>query len=194
MVIPSGQDHPLLIKSVKTKRGVIDVDKKFIADEEDWLRGLTFRLDNRSGKTVTFVEILLTFWRAEDQVPGIPAGWPLRKGPDPFSITEFLGVPPQMEPVAPGREIEVVLSDLEYDEIKRFLRDVQFPNAIKKMEIEVVKIGFSDGSAWNVGVMYRRDPKNTNGPLKGWSPEKKIEMDNLNLLHLAVLEIALPFF
>lgn len=44
------------------------------------------------------------------------------------------------------------------------------PTSIKKVEMRVLKIGFDDGTAWNAGYMFRRDPKNMREPLKGWTP------------------------
>lgn len=59
---------------------------------------------------------------------------------------------------------------MEYQEIRRYLADIQFPKAIKRVELEVIKVGFSDGTAWNTHKIYKRDPKNLKGPLKGWTP------------------------
>jgi hypothetical protein len=162
---------PIKITNVITKGREVEMDKDF-QDDDDWLRGLTIRMINHSGKTVTFVEVLGTFQRSVDQTPGLPAGWPFSKGIDPFG-PEVLGEPPKVEPILPGGQIEIVLSDLEYEEIRRFLKDVQFPNTIKRLELEVIKIGFSDGTAWNTNRTYKRDPTNIKGPIKGgllWNP------------------------
>lgn len=51
---------PIKIMAVKTKVGEIKTDKKFFADD-DWLKGLTVRLVNHSGRRVTFVEVLIIF-------------------------------------------------------------------------------------------------------------------------------------
>lgn len=139
---------PLEIAGVKTQKGEMETDKEFVGDD-DWLRGLTIRLANNSGKTVTFIGIELVFWRTEEQSPGIPAAWPLRKGVDPFSNGSPDSTQPEIELASPGADLEIVLSDDQYDDIKRFLKDVEFPETIKKVEIQVVKIGFSDGTAWN---------------------------------------------
>lgn len=160
---------PVKIAVVKNQKGEMETDKEFVGDD-DWLRGLTIRLTNNSGKAVTFVGIELVFWRTEDQSTGLPAAWPLRKGLDPFSSDS---TPDQPEIASPNADLEIVLSDAQYDDIKRFLKDVEFPETIKKVEIQIVKIGFSDGTAWN-GRMYRRDPKSLNGPTRGWTPVEKV--------------------
>jgi hypothetical protein len=159
---------PLEITVVKTQKREVEPDKEFV-DDDDWLRGLTIRLANNSGKTVTFMGMELIFWRTEEQSPGLPAAWPLRRGLDPFSIGSANSPDqPEVELARPGGDLEFVLSDAQYDDIKRFLKDNDFPDSIKKVEIQVVKIGFSDGTAWN-GRMYRRDPKNIKGPIRGWT-------------------------
>lgn len=160
---------PLEITAVKAKRGQVETDKQFLDYDDDWIRGLTIRLINNSGKAVTFVEVSCTFQREEDQMQGLPAAWPFRKGIDPFG-PEVSGFLPKLEPVLPGGEIEIVLSDLEYQEINHFLREIGFPDSIRKLELAVTKIGFIDGTAWNTGRTYKRNPANIKGPLKGWAP------------------------
>src|SRR5688572_2581330 len=61
------------------------------------------------------------------------------------------------------------LSDREYEEVRSYLREVQFPN-VKKIELRVIKIGFGDGTAWNAGYLFRREPNSIQSPLKGWAP------------------------
>ena len=65
---------PLEIAVVKTQKGQMETDKEFVGDD-DWLRGLTIRLANNSGKTVTFIGMELVFWRTKEQSPGFPAAW-----------------------------------------------------------------------------------------------------------------------
>ena len=70
----SRSDAPVKITLIKTKKRVVDNNKKFV-DDDDWLEGLTLRVLNRSDKTVTFVAVQLIFGRTEDQESGLPAGW-----------------------------------------------------------------------------------------------------------------------
>jgi hypothetical protein len=108
----------------------------------------------------------LLFRRTNDQEQGLPAGWTFNYGPDPFRYESAELMPAsQVAPILPGRTVAMVLSDREYDEITSALKDVRFPQS-KRLELSVTKIGFEDGTAWNVGRTYRRDP---NG-YRGWSP------------------------
>src|SRR5882672_8258532 len=164
----SRSNAPVKITLIKTKKRVVDNNKKFV-DDDDWLEGLTLRVLNRSDKTVTYVGIQLIFRRTEDQESGLPAAWPLDYGFDPFRLNREDIIPsPKVAPIAPGSEIEITLSEIEHNEVKRFLAEVGFPVSRKRIELDIIKIGFSDGTAWNNGLMFRRDPT-SQGPLKGWS-------------------------
>jgi hypothetical protein len=168
IVDKSRSNAPVKITLVKTKKGVVENNKKFL-DDDDWLEGLTLRVLNRSDKTVTYVGIQLIFRRTEDQESGIPAAWPLDYGFDPFRLNPGDSIPPpQVTPILAGTETEIRLSESEYEEVKKFFAEIGFPAIRKRMELDIIKIGFSDGTAWNNGLMFRRDPS-SQGPLKGWS-------------------------
>jgi hypothetical protein len=165
----SRSNSPVKITLVKTKKRVVDNNKKFL-DDDDWLQGLTLRVLNRSDKTVTYVGIQLIFRRTEDQESGLPATWPLDYGVDPFRVNPEDIIPsPNVAPIAVGSEIEITLSEIEHNEVKRFLAEIGFPVSRKRMELDIIEIGFSDGTAWNNGLMFRRDPS-SQGPPKGWRP------------------------
>jgi len=169
IVDKSRSDAPVKITLVKTKKRVVDNNKKFV-DDDDWLEGLTLRVLNRSDKTVTYVGIQLIFGRTEDQESGLPAGWSLNYGFDPFTLDPGESIPsPQVTPIVAGADTEIRLSEAEYEEVKKFFAQIGFPAARKRMELDIIKIGFSEGTAWNNGLMFRRDP-NSQGPLKGWRP------------------------
>lgn len=160
---------PVTITAVKTKGGELKTDRKFFADD-DWLQGLTVQVANQSGKTITFIGIELTFFRGDDQAPGLPVSWPFEYGLDPFDSDDAAVPHSRFRSIQPGEKIDIILLDREYEEIKKGLRETHFPTSIKKVEMRVLKIGFDDGTAWNAGYMFRRDPKNMREPLKGWTP------------------------
>ena len=164
----SRSNAPVKINLIKTKKREVDNNKKFV-DGDDWLEGLTLRVLNRSDKTVTYVGIQLIFKRTEDQESGLPAGWSINYGFDPFRLNPGDSIPPpQVTPILAGTETEIRLSESEYEEVKKFFAEIGFPAIRKRMELDIIKIGFSDGTAWNNGLMFRRDPS-SQGPLKGWS-------------------------
>lgn len=174
MIKKSDFNPPVKVTLVKTKGGLVDTDMIFPADDE-WLKGLTIQILNDSGKTVTFVGMQLCFRRTDDQEKGLPAAWPFDYGVDPFWYEDAKSMPKsQGVEVSPGSTVEMGLSDLEYDEVKSFLRDAGFPTSIKQVELSIVKVAFSDGTAWNSGRVYRRDPS---APKK-WRPIDEPEVEN----------------
>lgn len=156
---------PVKITLVKTKKGAVKFEEKFL-DDDEWLKGLTVRLANASGKTVTSINVEMTFSRPENQAQEPPAVWHLFYGFDPLWFKPEEAIPsPQVKPILPGDTMEITLSDKNFDDLKLFLKEAKYPASVKKIELRVIGIGFSDGTVWN-GRMYRRDPKAPGG----WSP------------------------
>jgi hypothetical protein len=156
---------PVKITLVKTKKRAVKFEEKFL-DDDQWLKGLTVRLANASGKTVTSIDVEMTFTRPENQVKEPPAIWHLFYGFSPlwFKPEETIP-PPQVKPILPGDTTEITLLDKDFEGLNLFLKQTKYAASIKKIELRVIAIGFSDGTVWN-GRMLRRDPK---AP-KGWIP------------------------
>lgn len=165
---------PVSITVVKTKKkGTVETNTRFL-DDNDWIRGLEVHVRNDSAKAVTYIGMELLFRRTEDQAQGLPAGWPFDYGLDPFWFEHEQSMPPpQVRPVPPGRTVVIALSDREYDEIRYFLGDIGFPSNAKRLEVRVLKVGFTDGSAWNAGRIYRRLPQG----FRWRSPTDNMELD-----------------
>ena len=175
IVKKSDFDPPANITVIKTKkRGTVETNTRFL-DDDDWIRGLEIHVVNDSNKTVTYLGMELKFRPTKDQANGLPAVWPFDYGLDPFWFENEDSMPPrQVKPVLPGSTVMVALSDREYDEIKGFLLHAGFPSNLRRLEVRVIKIGFSDGSAWNAGRIYRRLPQR----FKWRSPTDNMELDN----------------
>ncbi len=158
---------PAKITLVKTKKRTVEINKKMF-DDDDWLQGLTLRVANHSDKAITYVGVQLIFRRTEDQESGFPAVWPVEYGYDPFGNSGDGIALPRVAPILAGTDAELTLSETEYNEVKRFLTEAGFPASRKRLELDIIKVGFNDGTAWNNGQMFRRDPSSVGGPLKGW--------------------------
>lgn len=167
LIYRSLDGHALVkILAVKTKKQVVKYVQEFLEDD-DWLNGLTVVLANTSGKPVTHIDVELTFPRRENQSQGLPAVWDLEYGTSPFQEkTLTAGERPQVKPILPGETFELTIPEITYDGLKRFLKDVNFPESVGYVELRVTEITFSDGTAWNNGRMYRPDP----GARFGMSP------------------------
>ena len=149
---------PVKITGVKTKKGPVKFEDEFL-DNDEWLRGLRVMLANASGKAVTHVDVEMTFTRPENQKNEPPSVWHLDYGSSPFQENPVASNPTlQVKPILPGDVIELKLDDRSYDIIQDFLRETKYSASIKRIELRVLVIGFEDGTAWNVGHMYRRDP------------------------------------
>ncbi len=170
VVDKSISDAPVKITLIKTKKRAIEDNKKF-TDDDDWLQGLTLRVNNRSDKIVTYVGVHLGFDRTADQESGLPAGWPLDHGFDPFRLDPEDAIPaPTIVPIASGSDAEIILTDNDYAELRKSLAEIGFPASRKRVSLDVDVVGFSDGTAWNMGHLFRRDSNYLQGPLKGWRP------------------------
>lgn len=163
IVKKSDWNPPVKISKVKTRKGVIELDKPY-DDDDDWLKGLTVSLDNKSGKDLTFVDVEVLFRRPNDQANEPPGVWHLRYGEDPFRYTTGEPIPPiSVKPIEDGETFEVTLSDHDFYQVIAFLYDIKY-SVLNGIEVRVTTIGFADGTAW-LGRMMRRDP----GSSFGWS-------------------------
>src|SRR5205085_5375576 len=78
--------------------------------------------------------------------------------------------------IASGESIELFMPDEAYSGTKTILKELKFPESIKRIEIIVEAVGFEDGTAWSGGRLWRRD---SNAP-RGWSPVEKPQGSALN--------------
>lgn len=146
---------PAWIRGTKTKGRSVPLSKRFV-DDDDWLKGFSVTVLNASDKAVTHVGIEMLF-RLEGSSQQLPAGWFLYYGHNPFHYKTQKAIPTATVPsVLPGGELELKLSDAEFEDLKRFLREAGFPDKIHVVEIRVNTIGFADGTAWS-GRKLKRD-------------------------------------
>ena len=159
---------PIKIVGVETNKRKVILGKSFL-DDDDWMKGLTVRVANSSGKTLTHIGIKITFDRLPDEVEQRGASWDLWYGVSPFHFKPDEDVPPPLVPLIQPGEIQTLnLSDSEYGFLRAFLWDFKFPASIEKIHLTVYTIGFSDGTAWG-GQLYRRD----RGSKQGWKTAEK---------------------
>jgi len=164
----SYSDCPIKIVGIETNRHPVTLKESF-SDDDDWLRGLTIRIENTSGRVLTHVGIAIHFDRPPDQADPTGALWELSYGISPFSFKPNAPIPAtQVRLIQPGEKVSIALSDVEYDALKSFLNDIKLPLSLERIHISVYTIGFADGTAWG-GRQYRRDPRAPNG----WAPVEK---------------------
>jgi hypothetical protein len=148
------QKEPLRIKAIKGKKGDVNISKKFL-DDNDWLKGLTFRLENISDKNIVFVRLEVEFPRSDDVPPLV------------FDLQYGAGLLPNdsppanpVIPIKPGEDVVLSLSDADYEALQHLLGGLKYPQSIKHAILDINMVIFDDGIMWNIGRLMKRDPNN----------------------------------
>jgi hypothetical protein len=147
---------PVSITAVKTKKGFVEVGKKF-SDEEDWLRSFTVRVKNTSGKNVSYVSVMVIFPRPKGQEGSevAPFGDSIRYGGDALSSPS---VPGGVPVIPPDETVDITWSERSYDANLLLLEKLKYPKSLKKVRVYVEEVGFQDGTVWSGGRFFKRDP------------------------------------
>ena len=152
---------PVKIMGVRTKGRNVESNRPFV-ENDDWLRDLTVDVKNDSDKTVTFLQLEMFFPRPEPDVKKPGTSFTLDFGDNPFRYDSATAMPPlSVNPVSPGKNLEITLSDSRWSALNTLLIDTGF-FVTTKVQIRVNLIGFSDGTAWSGQMMQRR-------PKGGWT-------------------------
>ena len=149
---------PVTVAAVKVKKGLVEAGKKF-SDDEDWLKYLTVRVKNISGKRVNYVSVLVVFTRPKNQDDSkeAPFGDSLRYGNSTFSNPPSAGRAPA---ILPSETVYLTWDEHSYEVNLSVLQRLKYPKSLKKVEIYVEEVGFEDGTVWSGGLFFRRDPNN----------------------------------
>lgn len=160
-VLEKGKDFtpPVEISLVKSKIGVIEPGKKLSADE-DWFKGLRITVRNESQKPITHISLNVRFPRPKGQENELDFVETLKYGESPIPTKDGQLLLSSAEPVPPGESRGLSLPDDEYDTLRALLRDSNYPPNVKKIKVYVTLLGFSDGTIWMAGKMYRLDMGN----------------------------------
>jgi hypothetical protein len=126
--------------------------------DKDWLKNLNLKITNTTNKAITYIVLDLTFpeTSGSDQRVGL------------HQI--FLGVDPERSfsrpelHLAPNDSIEVSLG-ARFKEIKDLVEHRVKIEDVTQMEVRVHQVLFDDGTLFETGNMYRRNP-NPNDPHK----------------------------
>src|SRR5262245_23527865 len=115
----SWADEPVLIKLVLTKRREVRIGEKF-ADGDDWFQGLKLRMHNRSGKTITYLDVNLSFQRPPGET-GPPLTCSLNYNiisPRSLGMESQVTVSIKRPPIQAGDDADLGLSDKQYESLK----------------------------------------------------------------------------
>ena len=155
-------NEPIKIEGMFRGDKPVEVDEKFSSDL-DWLRGLRLRIKNNSGKSITHLSVGLDF--PETTATGNIMLFPLKYGPHPASSR-----PPSEKvraevPILPDGTFEIVLDNIEFGALKKFVESRHPLDSLKRVNIRISGIYFSDGTAWN-GSWLKQDPSDS----RRWLP------------------------
>lgn len=132
---------------------------------DDWLQRVSFRIKNKTGKTVLTVVLTtaLTTGRADET----PMAYDLFYGQE-LDESAFSGRQPRGEPrrLAPGETADARWSAAEYEQLIKFLSTQRPAAAYRQVRVDLREVRFDDGTVWRMGRRYRVDPSD---PRK-WTP------------------------
>jgi hypothetical protein len=163
-------NEPMDLEDVQVRgalngRESVKIGTKFHGDE-DWLKGLTVRLKNKSGKSIVYAEVYVYVPTSETEDK--PIRLSLRYGVIPLSPSDTITLG-QSKSISHGASVTLALSDDEYDQAKGILREKNAKVDFTRTEMRIGMVVFDDDSAWKNGREIRRDPSN---PLR-WSVLEK---------------------
>jgi len=150
------------LKSTETVAGP-ERTNEFEADA-DWLNHLTIKIKNTSGKTITWMLVNLLF--PEVTKDGSVAMHQIFLGVDPDAPF------PRPELRLAANETFAIPLSAKYDDIRHLVDVVGSGTPIEnvsKVEVQYHAALFDDGTRFETGLWYRRDPKD---------PHKWIRIDN----------------
>jgi hypothetical protein len=152
---PLNEPIEIIEASVKTK--AIKLGEGF-ESEPEWLKGVTFKVRNRSDKAITFVQIDLDFPETKEAAGAIMMHQ-LFLGQRPDFKSTLKNPPLHLKP---NETIEISL-EKEYAEIKRLI-ELKHPSVdvINKLVIRTNDMMFEDGILYAGGFHYRRNPDSNN--------------------------------
>jgi hypothetical protein len=124
--------------------------------EDDWLKRLSFEIENISKKSIVHLQFHVNF--PETKSTGNEMSYLITFGQIPGSK-----LPTKKSPLLlkDKEKLEISLNDY-YDKIVKFVEQRQPIKTISKVQFEVGFIVFEDKIAWAAGEFSRQDPDNPN--------------------------------
>jgi hypothetical protein len=152
----SWRTEPVEIIGLRNERGVLELGKKFL-DEEDWLKGLTVTAKNNSNKSISRIEIDLAFPRprgTSEEISTLVV--PMVYGQEPSDAS---GTNVQKE-VSVGESVDVKLLEANLPAISKALQSLGYAQNISHVQISLDSVTFTDESTWAGDDILYRDPTN----------------------------------
>jgi len=158
----AARNEPVKFVGLSLGSRKIDFDENYEA-AMDWLKDLSIKIRNDSGKTVAFISLSLDF--PETLETGNMMAFPLSYGQHQISSEKIVGRK-EDKPVPPGQSFDIGLDEKRYADLKRFLDSRQGANSLTRAKLGIASIYYNDGTGWSGGQNIKQDP---NDP-KRWIP------------------------
>jgi hypothetical protein len=167
---PKSFNPPVEIVNFKSKIGEIKSDKKFITEDEDWLKGLTIKIRNNSKKPITFISYQLRIPNSNKNLPSFV--FFLTYGINPIFNKQGKFFYKRANSIVPHGNIDIEIGDENYHNIRKSLREKYNIASINQATIVCDLIEFEDETLWLGGKYYRLDE----------SDPRKLIPQNLNVI------------
>lgn len=165
---------PADISLIKTKIGKILPNKELRANE-DWFEDLAIIVTNTYDKPINHISLSIRFPRQDPpekrkKERKLDFVIPLNYGESPIPRIDGSVRKNTATPILPGQSIELTLSKKEYSEIRRNLRESNFPPNIDVIDVYITTIGFTDGTVWLGGkiLKFNNSQQGSITPIKKW--------------------------
>jgi hypothetical protein len=153
----SSVSEALEIVSLSIRGRPITIDKPFPADD-DWLRGLTFKIKNISGQPIVGMRLYISFADSKYKEGFIGMSFEYGKGLS-------TGIPSdEQRTVLPGEDFELQFNDRQYERHKRFVSERSGGRSFSNVWIGWAQVKFLDESVWTNGCLPASDPRNACNP------------------------------
>ena len=161
----NSQDGSKIVKLSYSRKPIIKISQLKVGEktknlgesfdeDENWLKNLSFKLENKSGKRIVYLQVNVNF--PETRATGNLMSFPIVFGQFP-GIPNHSKNPPFL--LNPDNSIEVELSK-DYDELAKFINGRSPIKSMRKVELEIGFVIFDDKTAWSAGAYSRQDPNN----------------------------------
>ncbi|HVG32016.1 MAG TPA: hypothetical protein VM911_03015, partial [Pyrinomonadaceae bacterium] len=162
----SWQTEPVQLRKLKTKGKPIELGKKFL-EQDDWLRGLSVNAVNISDKSISRIEIELSFPRTERASEELPVYVvAMIYGQEPSSDDET------QKQLLPGENTDVKLLEVNLPFINSALESLGYPAKITHAQVMLSSVTFNDGTTWSADKILYTDPSNPHQKMIRPIPEK----------------------
>ena len=150
----SYDNEPLTIVGIKASNRSVKPGEKF-SGNNDWLKNASIRVQNSSEKDIVYIEIDLNF--PETKTSGNEISYRLKLGHRPGAHDTN---PPLLLKANDGAVLN--LDDDRYDQLVKVVEQRHPMSGIRRVDMRLGFVIFSDGTAWSGGLFQRRDPNNPN--------------------------------